>query len=250
MLNRSFVQQNHSPPRNYSTPAIPTSPGGYYPYQQEIPVQFSSMPHNMSPPRVYEQYSKPITRAEKKSILIKSPSPRTIRGYADTSNPSDKKHTVFVKSPPPIVQPMLSLTPRAENRNIVSPTMSPTRFHNQNVFIGTPQHMPINDVIMNQTPPRMLPLKTQKLIPMNNFVMNHSPPRILPIGSKLRTSRDSDNNEDLIVGLKAENERLSFILKEKEGELNSFREKCLHMEQHVNVNRSTFRNNLRIQVNK
>ena len=257
MLNRSFVQQNHSSPRTYSTPAIPLSPG-YYPNRQEIPIQFSAMPYNISPPRVYEQYSKPNTRAEKKSILIRSPSPRTIRGYSDRipTNSSDQKQTVFVKSPSPIVQPLLSLNPRAENRNTVSPTMSPNRFINQNVLIRTPQHMPINDVLMNQSPQRMPTQKSQKLIPIKNFVINHSPPQMLPIdnrminGSKLRTPRDRDNSEDLIMGLKAENERLGFILKEKEGELNSFREKCFHMEQHASVDRSTSRNNLRIQVNK
>ena len=158
------------------------------------------MPSNISPPRIYEQYSMPITHPIEQKALLRRASPQRIIStpisHVQSNNQIWEKKNVVIRTPPPI---KIS-TPRIKETQQV--------------------------VISNPLPP--LPL-------------NMSP------GKKVLTPRNK--NEDLVVGLKMEIERLAFLLKEKEEEVNSFRDKCVHLESHLKEHGSpSHHTNPRIQV--
>ena len=211
MLRRSFVESphNHSSPasRVYSTQEIPLVPD-YYTYKQEIPINYSPMPHNISPPRVYEQYSMPINLP------------------VDTS--------VIIKSPPPVITPLLTNQSPVKRSFIMNSTSIPPPM----VTNVLPTALPIITTVYQPNP------QYEK----QTIVMKNAPPMTFPnFTSQTMTPRNRDRNDELVIGLKIENERLSFLLKEKEEELNSFKAKCIHLETHFE-DRHESHNNHRIQV--
>jgi len=200
MLKRSFIDKTNTPPMPFhlnSSPDLPL-PENYHQYRQEIPMNYAPMPSNISPPRIYEQYSIPVPlQYEQKNLLIRSTPQRILTPMSQMHSNQvirEKNNIMMVKSPPP--------------RAISTPRL----MENQQVYISTPPLAQLNSI----------PAK------------------------KILTPRK--NNEDLVVGLKMEIERLTFLLSEKEDEVSSFKAKCVHLESHLKDHSSPHHHNPRIQV--
>ena len=198
MSNRSFVDH----PNLNSSPDLPL-PENYYQYRQEIPIKYSPMPSNISPPRIYEQYSMPISQPYEQRTLIRRASPQKV-----------------------ITAPISHIQ------------ASPQIWEQKNVVIRTPPPIAIST-------PRMK--ESQKVIFSNPI--NLPPVNLSPGKKVVVTPRARSNGEDLVVALKMEIERLAFLLKEKEEEVKSYKEKCVHLETHLKEHDSPHHHmNPRIQV--
>lgn len=131
--------------------------------------------------------------------------------------------------PVPIEQKTVRMPPILEKTNVYVPAQvpvyqKPIRYETQSLIVNPAQQTsfpPIKQVIRSTS----------------------SSPR------RLSSSRIvSRNDDDLVLRLKMENERLSFLLREKEEELNSFKAKCIHLEAHLTTVEQSPRHHSRIQV--
>lgn len=160
------------------------------------------MPSNISPPRIYEQYSVPVSQPFEQRTLIRRGSPQKVIttpiSHIQTSPQIWEQKNVVIRSPPPIT-------------------------------ISTPRMKEAQQVVISN--------------PINLPPVNFSP------GKRVVSPRARSKSEDLVVALKMEIERLAFLLKEKEEEVKSYRDKCVHLETHLKEHDSPHhRMNPRIQV--
>lgn len=139
---------------------------------------------------------------------------------------------------------------------LIEKYMVPVPIEQKTVRTSTPIVEKPNFYFTTQVPVYQKPIRyeTQSLI-VNPAQQTSFPPIKQVIRStsssprRLSSSRIiSRSDDDLVVRLKMENERLSFLLKEKEEELNSFKAKCVHLEAHLTTVEQSPRHNSRIIV--
>lgn len=136
---------------------------------------------------------------------------------------------------------------------VIEKYMVPVPIEQKTVRMSTPIVENPNFYVTTQVPVYQKPIRyeTQSLI-LNPAQQTSFPPikqvNRSTSSSPRRLSIVSRSDDDLAVRLKMENERLSFLLKEKEEELNSFKAKCVHLEAHLTTVEQSPRHNSRILV--
>lgn len=256
MYQNVFDHQNN-PQQNYnnSSQVFPLSPSNYA-YKKESPINYTNFPSNMSPRNVYEQYSMPVAYPnEQPQFFERSPPLPILNPITKIPLPIDNQK-IYIQSP------------RITNRNNVNQIQQKGIMRSSGHLL--PAKEPKYSVMRSDSPNRkmrssahIIPLKdsqntimrsSYQYIPVEDIqrTIIKPPTNFIPvreiITSPSRILTPRNNNDELFVNLKVEIERLSFLLKEKEEELNSFKAKCLHLEAHLTVEKMPSPNNHRIQV--